>query len=1261
MKPTLFVCLAILMLSITVYSASASTTVVDSTGIALTSSATNSDSQGAIIQAVNSYSTIVNISRYSGETASRVRVFNSSYSLVGSSTSLEIDEFYGLNILMVQGQNYYVEFDSSGGSQTRKYAAGVTFPIIGTDIKYVNGTVGGGPGSESTSAIFAIASVTTISSPSAFPGGFLHGFKFDSDGRDVNGTANLTNTGGVAFTNGSHANYGNASGPFAAGQALSVAHNLDLSGSTSFTISIWIKPYTLPVSVASIFFHETSIAPTKSNVIQLYNDSGVQKILANCGAGAGDISYPTTLSNEWHNLVLQKSASVCNLYLDGLQVDTHAAGAAGDGVDYVSIGAYDYLITSIIPFDGQIDSLYVWGSALSSGEILNISNGGGEFDFGFAPCTNCNVPVLSVASFTPVTPSDGDNLTAALTCYDTANITGHVQFYVNGSSFGVEQNASVVNNTNTTVGVVSALSTVPDANWTAEFWCTNDFGSTSKINITRMITHTLFSGSPNVTSPTSNQIVRGVSVNVTLGSREIYERINILVNNVNVVANNTNVSMLYFVVAVPVGNVNVTVRSDDVSGLGNVSSVVVPIRVSNLGVISNIIMSKPVFWVRDEQPVVNFSISSFDGYVVPTMELRLKNGTNGTVISEAFVSVPTATIGQFPNYATVSGIVHWGQTFIAEGDTIFALIAQGSNGAGYELRQGHGYLGTLIASGSTPGSFVGVHVTTGQEYTFLTRISGSAYDTGYVLSSLSNYSGGNLLADGNDYAGLDSSSFMIAFYLLNNSHVTFPLFIAQSYVNATFEMVINDTLFQETGESGSVALDAMDQPYVVGPNGTVHGIFDVAVSRARNGLVAPNYTVDSNLSGSWVSLPVLSVMNASVNHSNVIFNMGSYVQSSYSSTGMVFTLTQPVLINGFTMGSGFAPYSGTITIDGVDYRFTNNTAVVGRVFAAGAHTFDQTPSDHYIKCRPPFIVADPIFSWTNGGCTGPAAEIIGVHTINYTVLSDLVNITVDHRGSFEGQFNVRVRASDGYVTSNYSTSDQLTLVLNPEMLNAVCAALTYPNEEDLPNRAVIPLNFTISAGLGFTSSVVVAKLMLNGSEFVENCSYTQADNYTRYYNCTAPFHYYDVAGSYGFNITYVDGNKTVSETQLSVCDYALLVAARRLTSSVNFPGAAPGVSDSPGSNPVLMKNTGNAVLNLSLVAYSLVGRTNPSYVLNASLFKAGSSLGASVVMQDGVQKDLNMQMALVSNQSVFLWLSMPTNVNIQSYFSATPWSMVGTG
>jgi len=329
------------------------------------------------------------------------------------------------------------------------------------------------------------------------------------------------------------------------------------------------------------------------------------------------------------------------------------------------------------------------------------------------------------------------------------------------------------------------------------------------------------------------------------------------------------------------------------------------------------------------------------------------------------------------------------------------------------------------------------------------------------------------------------------------------------------------------------------------------------------------------------------------------------------------------------------------------------------------------------------VVADAI---TEPLVTGPSTEQNGdfnvtwsasvenLGTISYTVQQSLdggaftlVNTTTNTylqiTGDFEGDVVYQVKAEDTYVNTTYDNGTEFAIVLSPQLGSQVCA-LTYPNEDNLPAIAELPVNFSVYAPLGFTSPSAEIKLKFGGETYTStDCTYAVVDSTHRDYSCNVSMNYWYEAGDYDLNITFTDAPKVVTVEYSGECAYGQLVASTSDVSAVAFSGAGPGISNTISNVPVTMRNTGNMELNLKMTSYDLSGRTNPSIKLPASAFKAGASLGTSVAMVDSSQENLSMTIEPASGaeDDVWLWLSMPVGQLIQDYYSETPWQVVGTG
>jgi hypothetical protein len=118
------------------------------------------------------------------------------------------------------------------------------------------------------------------------------------------------------------------------------------------------------------------------------------------------------------------------------------------------------------------------------------------------------------------------------------------------------------------------------------------------------------------------------------------------------------------------------------------------------------------------------------------------------------------------------------------------------------------------------------------------------------------------------------------------------------------------------------------------------------------------------------------------------------------------------------------------------------------------------------------------------------------------------------------------------------------------------------------------------------------------------------------------------------------------------------MASQRIGDVINFPTALPGVQNASGDQPVVLKNTGNVVLNVSLTGYNLSSRVG-GHTLGANVFRAGQNLSSSTQLSHGVATSMG-QVGLQSNETINLWLTMPLNAAVAEYYAVTPWSLTGT-
>jgi len=221
-----------------------------------------------------------------------------------------------------------------------------------------------------------------------------------------------------------------------------------------------------------------------------------------------------------------------------------------------------------------------------------------------------------------------------------------------------------------------------------------------------------------------------------------------------------------------------------------------------------------------------------------------------------------------------------------------------------------------------------------------------------------------------------------------------------------------------------------------------------------------------------------------------------------------------------------------------------------------------------------------------------------------------------------------------------------------------CTEYVYPNEDNLPAPAIIPVNFSVYNAEGDFSGSSVTVLLKNGNnEFAGTCTYDDVDTFNRDYECNVTMNYWYDAAYYDLNISFEKGEETASVEGEGECRYMEWLSSSASSGTVSFSAATLGVQNIPADDPLTIRNTGNVDFELFLKAYNLKGVTNPNEILYAVRFKVGSSFGTSVEMADAVKKNLSMSMPAEENaeDDIYFWMTFPATMELQSYTTDDAW------
>jgi hypothetical protein len=498
-------------------------------------------------------------------------------------------------------------------------------------------------------------------------------------------------------------------------------------------------------------------------------------------------------------------------------------------------------------------------------------------------------------------------------------------------------------------------------------------------------------------------------------------------------------------------------------------------------------------------------------------------------------------------------------------------------------------------------------------------------------------------------------TYNVTIHMINQSNVQ-----VQSFCTA-----VNGTDNQCTTNGSSTYTVNNGSYLIVGtPNGSYYNASAV--------VNVTNANVEYNLSTKeFVQVSNVQVKNAS-NSAGPFWNATmANVTVSWSHNGLNTVVA--VIHNGTTIATVYNATSASVLTNSMDVGLNTIDVQVNETFGAqqssaqnSSSAFNVSKLSQVSNVAVPALVLQNLFNVTWSAATGGLGVtkydvVTQVGAVNVTGLNDTTNVYAQQNVSTEGSLLSYVRSQDDWFTTGYVQSNAGVVDLSVD-LSGSCSPLTYPNELNLPVIANISVQANASYA-NFTSPVFNVSVKLGSNVVYGTCTVGTVNSTVRQANCTVPMQFYFAPGSYDLNVTVSDGVLYTSSVTSGLCEYGELVATTRSVEYIVFPNAVPGVNNSPGSPPVVLRNTGNALLNVSLTGYDLTGRTSQASNLSASRFKAGLALGNATVLSHGVASDLNVSIGrgVVSNASILFWLSMPSNQVAQEYYSATPWSLEASG
>jgi hypothetical protein len=202
--------------------------------------------------------------------------------------------------------------------------------------------------------------------------------------------------------------------------------------------------------------------------------------------------------------------------------------------------------------------------------------------------------------------------------------------------------------------------------------------------------------------------------------------------------------------------------------------------------------------------------------------------------------------------------------------------------------------------------------------------------------------------------------------------------------------------------------------------------------------------------------------------------------------------------------------------------------------------------------------------------------------------------------------------------------------------------------------------------LNYNTAKVV--LIINGEphKTSSTCVAYANTSLTMQLNCTVSLQYYDIDGAWTINASINDGGSSHAEDIATTLTYGQLQAIRSNTNAISFGSVSLGTTSGASNDPLVLNNTGNQnFTQINITAYSLIGQSNPSQMINASnlyvnasLDNFGDRLANNTVVKlnnASLSRDVN---GVDNNRNIYFWVNVPSSgLSNQLYVSGGNWTI----
>ncbi len=286
------------------------------------------------------------------------------------------------------------------------------------------------------------------------------GAVLDSSGNGNDGTLNGTaqrnpNIAGAPFTSVSALDVTGA-----VGGNVTVPDSATLSVSDEITVAAWVYARSFPTTYPTIAAKLNS-AIGEAWELDLKNDASVEWEVGG-PSSRGTVNVGSVPAGEWHHIATTYDGSALTVYVDGV-----AAGSA-PFTGGLSTNAHPLEIGTrgggFAGFDGQIDELRIYSSALDAAQIADLHGGGGAFT---DPGDDTFTATVDYGDGTPADSFSGESFTFNHTYADNGMYTVTVTVTDDDTGSGSDAFVVTVNNVTPSLTVIGPKVTVAEGSTVA--------------------------------------------------------------------------------------------------------------------------------------------------------------------------------------------------------------------------------------------------------------------------------------------------------------------------------------------------------------------------------------------------------------------------------------------------------------------------------------------------------------------------------------------------------------------------------------------------------------------------------------------------------------------------------------------------------------------------------------------------------------------------------------------------------------------------